>query len=220
VSFLYHLRLPLGSTWYPELTRLLKTYGIPTISHLLATTGQLASDATASKRATDTGVLVTEFVLNNPDSDRKLEGIARMNYLHDRYRKAGKISDPDMLYTLGLFALEPSRWASRYDWRAPTDLERCALGVFWRDMGESMGIPYDCLERYKGPHDDGLGWLEALDKWSVAYEEDFMVPADSNEKVAASTLNILTFNTPESWRPYVLSLISAVLEPRLLTAMR
>ncbi|KAI1820129.1 hypothetical protein F4861DRAFT_533923 [Xylaria intraflava] len=199
---------------------LFKTYGIPSISQLLVETGQLANDTTASKREADTGVLISEFVINPPDSARKFEGIARMNYLHDRYRKAGKISDEDMLYTLSLFALEPVRWVSRYDWRKLTDLERSAMGVFWRDVGEVMGIPYGMLEPYMGDYRDGLGWLEAMDKWSVAYEENFMVPADSNERLAQGTLNVLMFNTPIFLRGFMLKLISALLEDRLRVAMR
>ncbi|KAI1337323.1 hypothetical protein F5Y15DRAFT_425911 [Xylariaceae sp. FL0016] len=198
---------------------LFKTYGIPTISQLLLHTGQLASDTTASKRATDTGVLVSEFVMNGPDSARKFQGIARMNYLHARYRRAGKISDADMLYTLGLFALEPARWADARDWRPLTDLERCALGVFWRDMGEAMGIPYALLEPHLGPRRDGLDWLAAVDRWSVAYEENCMVPAESNEKVAWGTLDIIMFHTPVRFRGFMLKLVSAVLEDRLRTAM-
>ena len=149
-----------------------QTYGIPSISRLLVATGQLASDNTASKRASDTGLLIGEFLLNPPDSARKFEGMARMNYLHERHRKAGKITDPDLLYTLSLFALEPVRWADRYDWRQLTDLERTAMGVFWRDVGEAMEIPYDMLEPYMGKRRDGLGWLEAIDQWSMAYEEN------------------------------------------------
>ncbi|KAI3327842.1 hypothetical protein HD806DRAFT_337217 [Xylariaceae sp. AK1471] len=199
---------------------LFKTYGIPTISRLLVATGQLASDTTASKRATDTGVLISEFVLNPPDSARKYEAIARMNYLHERYRKAGKISDADMLYTLSLFALEPVRWANRYDWRRLTDVERAAMGVFWRDMGEAMSIPYDILEPYVGERRDGLDWLEAIDQWSMTYEEKYMVPAGSNEKLGWGTLNVLLFNTPTWLRGFTLKLVSAVLEDRLRAAMR
>ncbi|KAI5928172.1 hypothetical protein F4810DRAFT_647277 [Camillea tinctor] len=200
---------------------LLKTYGIPTISKLLLATGQLSSDTTASKRVTDTGVLVSEFVINNPDSDRKMDSLARVNYLHERYRKAGKITDEDMLYTLSLFALEPARWTDHHDWRSLTDLERCSLGVYWRDVGEAMGIPYDCLEPYRvGLYDDGLAWLKAVDRWSVAYEENTMVPADSNEKVAYGTIDILLFNTPFAWRDFVLRLMSTLLDTRLRAATR
>ena len=58
-----------------------------------------------------------------------------MNYLHGRYIKAGKISNDDMLYTLSLFVLEPIRWTAKYEWRCVTDLERCAMGMCWKDLG-------------------------------------------------------------------------------------
>ncbi|KAI0388827.1 hypothetical protein F5Y17DRAFT_174160 [Xylariaceae sp. FL0594] len=199
---------------------LFKTYGIPSISRLLAATGQLAADNTASKRAADTGMLIAEFLLNPPDSGRKYEAIARTNYLHERYRKAGKITDPDLLYTLSLFALEPVRWANRHDWRQFTDLERTAMGVFWRDVGEAMEIPYDLLEPYMGEHGDGLDWLEAIDQWSLTYEESYMVPADSNEKLAWGTLNVLMYNTPYRMRGFTLGIASALMDERLRVAMR
>jgi hypothetical protein len=81
---------------------LFKTYGIPSISKLLVATGQLSSPELASKRTADTGVVITEVVLNKPDSERTISGIALMNYLHGRYIKAGKISNDDMLYTQSL----------------------------------------------------------------------------------------------------------------------
>jgi hypothetical protein len=109
---------------------LFKTYGIPSISKLLVATGQLLDPETASKRAADTGVVITEVVLNKPDSERAISGIAFMNYLHGRYIKAGKISNDDMLYTLSLFVLEPIRWTAKYEWRGVTDFERCAMGVY------------------------------------------------------------------------------------------
>ncbi|KAJ5732693.1 hypothetical protein N7493_004174 [Penicillium malachiteum] len=89
---------------------LFKTYGIPSISKLLVATGELANPNSSSKRAADTGVLLTEIVLTKPNSSRNLDAIARMNWLHDRYRRAGKIKDGDMLHTLSLFVLEPVRW--------------------------------------------------------------------------------------------------------------
>ena len=63
---------------------LFKTYGIPSVSSLLVTTGELSGPETASKRTADTGVLLLEFCLNKPSSERAIEAIARMNYLHSR----------------------------------------------------------------------------------------------------------------------------------------
>ena len=45
-----------------------KTYGIPSISRRLVATGELANEKTASKRAAETGIVITEVVLNKPDS--------------------------------------------------------------------------------------------------------------------------------------------------------
>ncbi|KAI2642322.1 hypothetical protein GGS21DRAFT_487178 [Xylaria nigripes] len=171
------------------------TCGIPTISQLLLETGEFVNDGTASRRAANTGFLVSEFMMNPPGSVRKLEGIARMNYLHKRFRRAGKFSDEDMLYTLSLFALESVGWVNGYDWRKSTGLELPAIGR------------------------DGLGWLEALNNWSMLYADNFVVPADSNEKVAWGTSNLLMFDTPTRLRGFTLKLISALLEDRLRVAM-
>jgi hypothetical protein len=108
---------------------LFKTYGIPSVSSLLVSTGELSSPETASKRTADTGVLLLEFCINKPSSARSTEAIARMNYLHSRYIKAGKIRNDDMLYTLSVFALEPARWINRYEWRKMSHLEMCASGT-------------------------------------------------------------------------------------------
>ncbi|KAI2473136.1 hypothetical protein F4781DRAFT_223114 [Annulohypoxylon bovei var. microspora] len=199
---------------------LFKTYGIPSISSVLVSTGQLSESSTASKRAADTGILITEIVLNEPSSIRVIDGVARINYLHGRYRKSGKITDNDMLYTLGLFALEPIRWNAKYDWRFLTDVEKCALGVFWKDMGEAMEISYDQLQSYMSSEfDDGLTWLDALEKWCDRYELDHMVPAVSNKQVSKATLDIAVFNIPIRLRETAIKFVSALLEPRLRRAM-
>jgi hypothetical protein len=199
---------------------LLKTYGIPTISKLLAATDQLSGERTASKRTADTGTIMSEVILTGPRSERAMEAIARMNFLHARYRKSGKILDVDLLYTLSLFALEPIRWTDKYDWRRLTELEKCAIGVFWQDVGRAMEIPYDVLEPMLGGRTDGLSWLNAMDKWSRQYEVDEMVPTDSNEKVAKRTVWIALFHVPDSMKGFFERIVSVVLEPRLRIATR
>lgn len=201
-----------------------QTYGIPSISRLLVATRQLAEQATVSKRAADTGVIMSEIIYNAPGSPRSVDGIARMNFLHSRYRRAGRISDADMLYTLSMFALEPVRWIARFEWRPLSHVEMCAMGVYWRDMGEIMGIPYGALEEYMhagddGEHDDGLAWLDALDAWSREYERKCMVPAETNKKLGRRTLELVVMNTPGFLRGFSLKVAIASLEPRLRTAL-
>jgi len=55
--------------------------------------------------------------------------MARMNYIHSRYQKAGKISNNDMLYTLSVFITEPISWVDKYEWRVMSDAEKNALAT-------------------------------------------------------------------------------------------
>jgi hypothetical protein len=108
---------------------LFRTYGIPSISKLLVETKQFSDVKLAPKRYVDTTVLIGEFLANAPSSDRANSAIARMNYLHNMYRRAGKISNNDMLYTLSLFVLEIERWIRMYEWRTLTPMEICSMYV-------------------------------------------------------------------------------------------
>ncbi|KAI9777409.1 MAG: hypothetical protein M1816_004732 [Peltula sp. TS41687] len=219
----YAIQLYLAELEFPKIFSiavffaLFKTYGIPTIS--VVSTKQLADDITASKRAADTGVILTEVVLNPPTSERSITAIARMNYLHDIYRKIGKISDADMLYTLSLFALEPARWINRYEWRTLTDMELCAIGTYWKSLGDTMDIPYGVLASGKIGWKDGLHWLEELRTWSVQYEEANMKAAVSNQKVATATVDLLLQNVRPCLREISKRFVAALLEQRLRTAM-
>jgi hypothetical protein len=199
---------------------LFKTYGIPRISELLVATGQLSGAETASKRAADTGVVITEVVLNEPDSERAVSGIALMSYLHGRYNRAGKISNEDMLYTLSLFVLEPIRWTEKYEWRGVMGFERCALGMYWKDLGEAMKISYDVLPSASLGWSEGFHWLEELEVWSLDYETRNMVPADTNATLAHGTFDIALFNVPSFLQPCGFTVASALLEPRLQKAMK
>ena len=99
------------------------------MSKLLIQTQQLSKAEYAGRRFSDTVVLIVEMLAHSPSSERAIGAIARMNYLHSRYQKAGKISNDDLLYTLSLFILEVERWVRLYDWRTLTPLEMCALYV-------------------------------------------------------------------------------------------
>lgn len=80
-------------------------------------------------RYTDTTILIQEFSDHHPHSERSIKAIARMNYIHSRYQKAGKISNDDMLYTLSVFITEPINWIELYEWRDMSDTEKCALAT-------------------------------------------------------------------------------------------
>lgn len=198
---------------------LFKTYGLPSVSSLLVATGQLADLETASKRIADTGVLLLEFALNAPTSKRATAAIARMNYIHSRYQKAGKISNDDLLYTLSLFALEPKRWVENYEWRKLTDLELCACGTYWKSLGDAMSISYNHLPSSANGWEHGLRWLIEVETWSLAYEEKHMVPAATNRQLADSHFDVLCINVPAGLRGPCKKMMSVLLGERLRKAM-
>ncbi|KAL9034914.1 MAG: hypothetical protein Q9214_006825 [Letrouitia sp. 1 TL-2023] len=198
---------------------LFRTYGIPSISKLLVSTAQFSSAATASKRYTDTVVLIREFVSFKPAAERSLEAISRMNYIHSVYQNAGKISNDDMLYTLSLFAAEPVRWIARYEWRALEDFERCALGTYWKSLGDAMGISYEPLRSSGKGWVDGLEWLEDMMAWSETYEKASMVPHEDNRTTADQTIAILLWEVPSALKGFGKNLVSALMDDRLRVAM-
>ena len=198
---------------------LFRTYGIPSISKLLVKTAQFANPATAPKRYSDTSVLVVTMILRDWGSKDWVRGVSRINCLHNEYRSKGLITNDDMLYTLSLFALEPVRWIQRHEWRPLTELEKCALGVFWKSMGDAMDISYDELPS-NSKWQDGLEWLEQMDKWSEAYEKKYMVPDDNNYQTAQQTTSILLYTVPKPMKPFAFQSVCALMDDRLRRAMK
>ncbi|KAJ6482051.1 hypothetical protein C8R47DRAFT_582237 [Mycena vitilis] len=214
---------------------LFKTYAIPTISQLLLHTRQLASQAFVARRYSDTEILIGMYedfpgrcqhntmgaatflacplagrLVNaepgaTKDDPRASIAIARMNWLHSKY----KISNEDYLYTLGLFIFQPATWAARYGWRPLSPLERYASFVYWVEVGRKMnikGIP-------STPED--------FQAWLLAYEEEYMIPAQSNYDVAKHTMDELLFMVPAALglRSLVEGLTRSLLEDRTRIAM-
>ncbi|KAF9888618.1 hypothetical protein FE257_008550 [Aspergillus nanangensis] len=199
---------------------LFRTYGIPTISSLLLKTSQFSNPATSFKRYADTGALIGQFMSFEPNSDRAITSIARTKFLHTGYRASGKILEDDMLYTLSLFALEPIRFVQLFEWRSMSDMEKCAIGTYWKRLGEALDISYDCLPSGKTGFKDGLHYLEELGAWSHEYEEKFMKPDDTNKKVADKTMDVLVYAMPGPVKKAGVNFASCMMDDRLRAAMK
>lgn len=158
------------------------------------------------------------MVGNSPNSARAITSFARTRYLHAGYRASGKILEPDMLYTLALFALQPIRFIERFEWRALSDLERCAIGTFWKSAGDALGVSYDALPSGQGFR-DGIQWLEEIENWSLEYEREFMVPDVKNRETANQTTAILVYMLPGWLCPVGLQFVSFMMDERLRRAM-
>jgi hypothetical protein len=197
---------------------LFKTYGIPTISSLLVATKEFSTPANASKRYADTGILIQEFTGHHPKSERVLKAIARMNYIHSRYQKAGKISNEDLLYTLSVFITEPIKWVKQYEWREMNDVEKCALGTLWKGIGDAMGIDYEGrLASTNWEH--GLQFYEEIADWAEKYETAYMVPAETNKITADELVPLLLFYVPTSMKAAASKVVGVLMGERLRAAM-
>ncbi|EYE91279.1 uncharacterized protein EURHEDRAFT_487208 [Aspergillus ruber CBS 135680] len=198
---------------------LFRTYGIPTISNLLLKTSQFSDSATSFKRYADTGTLIGEFIAFEPHSDRAQTAIARTKYLHKGYRASGMILESDMLYTLSLFATEPIRFVKLYEWREMTDMERCAVGTYWKSLGDALGINYDTLPSGRTGFRDGINWLEEISAWEQQYEVEHMKPHVRNKEIADKTIDVLLYYIPSFMKPLGVNLISYLMDDRLRIAM-
>ncbi|KAI1424919.1 hypothetical protein F5Y12DRAFT_749779 [Xylaria sp. FL1777] len=191
-----------------------KTYGIESISRLLLATRNLTDPVKSLKRFEDTATLIGEFMLNPPDSERMINSLARVNFLHGKYMQEGTISNEDLLYTLSVFVTEPPRFARLYEWRAMNEMEYCAYGVFWKVIGEAMGISYKGLLE----HDtwrDGIEWADDITAWAKRYEVDIMKPSAISNKPAKTLIPMITYWLPWFATPFAHEAVCVLLGDRV-----
>lgn len=166
------------------------------MTKLFVATGQLNA-RNAPKRAADTEIVLSEVHDRLPGSDAHLAGIARMKYLHARYRKAGKILDEDMLHTLGSAVVDIVRTVDGTEWRPLSHVERCAVGVFHKALGDAMQI---CFEGFlpsaagEGKWRDGAHFVDEICDWTMAYERRVAVPTESTRTVGRRLVELATCN--------------------------
>lgn len=181
---------------------LFRTYAVPAISGLLAKTGEF--EHRARKRYDDTELILAETIEHGLDSPRGQQSIARMNAMHGRFR----IDNGDMIYVLSTFICEPIRWLDRFGRRAMTEPEQRAWFLYYRGLGERMGIQDIPRE------------LSVMMQFNEDYEAANFRFADTNQRIGAATSDLLLGFYLPRWlfwagRPAV----RAFLDPPLLTAM-
>ncbi|KAJ3860522.1 hypothetical protein EV359DRAFT_48951 [Lentinula novae-zelandiae] len=193
---------------------LFKVYGISSIATLLLRTGELKTPHTINKRLADTSTLIATF-LSNPlvgpgyetpsDDPRAAIAIARVNYLHRKYR----INNDDYLYNLALFMIEPIRWTARFDWRPHSPLEIQAIFTLWTEIGRRMGIK-----------NIWASYTE-MEEWVENFEELNMIPSTASAELARTTINHFLERIPiQSLRPLFFQLVLTVLDTRTRNAMQ
>lgn len=216
LKYLITLEFP----WFWQLSlqfALFKTYGFESMSKLIVATKNLADPQNSSKRYEDTVVLIGEFLVNPPTSKRALQAISRMNFLHNVYASKGLISNSDFLYVLSVFITEPIRFMALYEWRPLNEMEVCALGVFWRSMGDAMGMDFGApggLSR-AGQWKDGIDFVDDISTWAKAYEIEHMKPARSNRGPAGELVPMLIYYVPRPLKGFATEVVYTLMGERV-----
>lgn len=152
---------------------LFRTYAVPSITGLLAKTGEF--EQRPRKRYDDTELILAETIEHGLDSPRGKGSIARMNAMHGRFR----IDNADMLYVLSTFVCEPIRWLDRFGRRSMTESERRAWFLYYRGLGERMGIR------------ELPSTLADMMRFNEEYEAANFRFADTNRRIAEATRDLL-----------------------------
>ena len=178
-----------------------RTYAVPSIASLLASTGELTQ--AAQKRYDDTQLLISAFCEFGFDSDLGRRALRRMNQIHGRF----EIAHDDYLYVLSTMVLEPIRWNARFGYRKLVEVERLATFHFWREVGRRMGIR-EVPDRY-----------EELEAFNVAFERDRFAYSREGHDVAVATSDMFLDWFPGLPQRVGRPLVHALLDEPLLDAL-
>ncbi|BFZ64408.1 hypothetical protein YB2330_005551 [Saitoella coloradoensis] len=184
---------------------LFRTYAIETIASLLLKTGNFTDPKKMIKRYVDTAQLISEWVYNPLDHTRARLAFARTKWLHDRY--GAKISRDDLLYTLGCFMFVPVQMVGALDWRGFEGVEREASFVYWREIGERLGI------------EDIPGSYGELYVWWKEYENTHSRHNEASDNLATLTMDVITFQVPVILKEPVKKLMICVMDDKLRSSM-
>jgi hypothetical protein len=183
---------------------LFRTFAVPSIARILASTGEFTERA--RKRYDDTELLLAEIGEHGYDSDRGRTAVRRINRMHAAY----PIRDEDLAYVLSTFVLEPDRFNARYGWRRSTEHERAATWRYWRELGARLGVR------------DLPATMDAFDRWNRAFEAAEFAFDPANREVADATLEMYlrdVYRVPGWAVPAGRSVALALLDPPVLDAL-
>ena len=173
---------------------LFRTFAIPSISGLLADTGEFVNRP--RKRYDDTELILFEILEHGMNSLRGKRAIRRMNSMHGRF----EISNEDFLYVLSTFIFEPIRWLENYAYRPMTELEKQGVFKNYLELGRRMNLK------------DVPQTLEEFENFNIEYEVKHFQYTSSNRLIADKTIDLLLGFYLPKWlfgvgRPFVFALL-------------
>ncbi len=98
------------------------------------------------------------------------------------------------------------------------EMEICAIGTFWKSIGDAMGIEYTGrLARTKWTN--GVDFYGDIKAWAETYETKYMVPAKSNKITADELIPLLLFYLPKQFKSAGTHMVGVLMGDRLRSAM-
>ncbi|SNY75741.1 oxygenase MpaB family protein [Paractinoplanes atraurantiacus] len=179
---------------------LFRTYCVPSISRLLAATGEFRDRP--QRRYDDTALLMAEMAAHGYDSPRGKEALRVVNRAHGRYA----ITNDDMLYVLSTFIYDPIDWLDRYGWRPLHDNERLAAYFYYREVGRRMGIR------------DIPAAFGDFRSFKRSYEDEQFRYTDTNREIGDYTVNLFAAWFPPFLRPAARLGVRSLLDEPMLRA--
>lgn len=179
---------------------LFRTYCVPTISELLARTGEF--EHRPQKRYDDTSLLMAELIEHGYDAERGRESLRNINRMHGKY----SIDNDDMLYVLSTFVYDPLDWIDNYGWRRLHPKERLASFYFYRQVGIRMGIK-DIPESFQEFH-----------RFKLEYERKMFDYSDDNHAIGTYTLGLFKSWYPKALGPGVEKVVYSLIDDRMARA--
>src|SRR5699024_11015631 len=107
----------------------------------------------------------------------------------------------------------------REEWRQLTDVEKCALGIFHKTLGEDMGIPFDVLPSEAESWKDGLHFASELRDWAVRIDEEVAKPAATNDQRVRVYVDSAMASLPGFVRSTVRQMLGANLDDVMRTSL-
>ncbi|KAG8665598.1 hypothetical protein FPOAC2_10675 [Fusarium poae] len=213
VKTMANLEFPL---LYDLATRLalFETYAVQNVGHVLYGGSDLAITAKAPKRYADTEVVYLCFANFAPESPTLSKAIARTNFLHAPYIKAGKIKQEDLLYVLYASFAEPIRFLNQYEWRSLTDMEVAAISTLWKYVADMMDIDYKTILN-KTEWTDGIEFLEDVSLFASDYEDKYLRPTKEVQKLGDVLMEMLLDSYPKFAAPVGYPAACVMMGPRL-----
>jgi hypothetical protein len=179
---------------------LFRTYCVPSISTLLAATGEF--EKRPQQRYDDTALLMAEIAAHGYDSARGREALKVINRAHGRYA----IGNDDMVYVLSTFVYDPIDWIGSYGWRPLHVNEKLAAFHYYSEVGRRMGI------RGVPPT------FEEFAEFKRAYEAEHFVYSATNKQIGEYTVGLFAAWFPGVLRPAVRLGVRGMLDERMLRA--